>query len=801
MSNLVIVESPAKCAKIRSFLGSGWNVIATMGHIRALEEDLDAVGIDRNFEPRFEFLKTKSKAIAGIRDAFKGASQVYLAADDDREGEAIAYSVCKLLKLDPTATPRAVFHEITKPAVLKAVAEPRRIDMPKVYAQQARSMLDMMIGFTMSPLLWGMGRGLSAGRCQTPALRLVVEKEKEIEGFSSALTWVIDGMWVPVGAAHDKFSFKAAMVDSLEDEDSVINYLENRQGEPGAVISAVTVKPWREGSPVPFITSTLQQQASAVLRYNPKRTMQIAQKLYEGGHITYMRTDSTALSDEAREDAVSWIKATYGEEYLGAGALGQVGSDVKKKKAAKRAADEAELVPQAAHGESAQQTKPGLPAVQAAHECIRPTHVEEEEIDSEDPSEKALYKMIRHRTLQSLMAEARGETRTVIFNCDSDHGEWPWRASWKRTTFEGWRRLGKVAAIDDAEGEEEEEAQDDIWTQTSRLVVGSRLIWQSLEGRAVISRPTSRYTEATLVRELERKGIGRPSTFASLIAAIIDKGYVEVKNIEAKKQVVNHYELLSGQETTVEEKQLAIGGEKQKMVPTPLGRQVIEFLMREYSDIFDYSFTANMEAGLDLVASGGGAATKAEGGQWKKILYDTWNSYKDRYLADKERQTAGPTGGGGPSDKIKMFGEYKAVMSKKGPLLLKEGEKKTDATVFYGWPEGTTWESITEEVALEFIADKVAEKAAAGPPAGILKKIGPFIFREGKEGRNRYMYKDGLKDRKFVSVPESLNLDKTSEKEAEAVYKHGLALIKERGAQQKTSRGGFSGRGRGRGRG
>jgi DNA topoisomerase-1 len=776
MSNLVIVESPAKCAKIRSFLGSGWNVIATMGHIRALEEDLDAIGIDRDFEPRFEFLKTKSKAIAGIRDAFKSASQVYLAADDDREGEAIAYSVCKLLKLDPTATPRAVFHEITKQAVLKAVAEPRRIDMPKVYAQQARSMLDMMIGFTMSPLLWGMGRGLSAGRCQTPALRLVVEKEKEIEGFSSSLTWAIDGLWVHVGTADRKFSFKAAMVDSLEDEDSVINYLENRQGEPGAAVSAAVVKPWREGSPVPFITSTLQQQSSAILRYNPKRTMQIAQKLYEGGHITYMRTDSTALSDEAREDAVAWIKATYGEEYLGAVALGQV-EVVKKPKA--KAKKEVE--------------NPELPVAQAAHECIRPTHMEEEEINTDDPSEKALYKMIRNRTLQSLMAEARGETRTVTFDCDGDDKAWPWRASWKRTTFEGWRKLGRVAAIDDAETDEEE-AKDDIWTQTSRLVVGSRLTWQSLEGRAVISRPTSRYTEATLVRELEKRGIGRPSTFASLIGAIVDKGYVEVKNIEAKKQVVNHYELLAGGETTVEEKELALGGEKQKMVPTALGRQVIEFLMREYSDIFDYSFTANMEAGLDLVASG------ASGNPWKKILYDTWNSYKDRYLADKERQTAGPTGGGGPSDKIKMFGEYKAVMSKKGPLLLKEGASKADATVFYGWPEGTTWESITEAVALEFITEKAAEKAAAGPPAGILKKIGPFIFREGKEGRNRYMYKDGLKDRKFVSVPESLNLEKTSEKEAEAVYKHGLAVIKERGSQNKGrgQRGGFGGRGRGR---
>jgi DNA topoisomerase-1 len=772
--NLVIVESPAKCAKIKSFLGDGWRVVATMGHIRALAEDLDAIGLDRDFEPRFEFLKTKSKAITGLKDAMKGCSQVYLAADDDREGEAIAFSVCKLLKLDPTATPRAVFHEITKAAIQKAVATPRRIDMPKVFAQQTRAMLDMMIGFTMSPLLWGIKRGLSAGRCQTPALRLVVEKEKEIEGFVSGMSWQVEGGWA--AAEENGFAFNAKMCDVLEDEESVQNYLEIRLDAPGGTVRSAVVKPWQLGSPEPFITSTLQQQASASLKMNPKRTMQVAQKLYEDGHITYMRTDSTALSEEAREEARNWIRERLGAEYLGA--LAAAAPKPKKKGAEPHAA---------------------LPEAQAAHECIRPTHFDLEDLEGAEPGEKSLYRLIRNRTLQSLMARCEGETRRVVFDCDEDDQTWPWEASWKRTTFEGWRRLGRVAILDENENETDEENSDAaIWNTSGKLVAGSRLKWSKLEGRAVMSRAATRYTEATLVRELEKRGIGRPSTFASLIAAIVDKGYVEVKNIDAKKVTVNLYELTEEEGLTVEEKQVAVGGEKQKMVPTPLGSSVIDFLMREYSDIFDYGFTANMERGLDAISSGVGGADN-----WKQLLRDTWGSYKDRYYKHKiltpVTNTNGQEGGAPGSAKIRQFPPYKAVMSGKGPLLLKEGATKADKTVFYGWPEGFEFSEITEGAAVAFCEKRIAElasKPASGEAAvGILKQLGPYVFREGKDGMSRYMYKDGMKDRKFVTLPVGLDLEKITEKEAANVYKIGLAQIAERG------RGGFGGRGRGRGRG
>ena len=308
MSSLLIVESPAKCSKIQGFLGAGWRVIPTMGHIRSLEEDLGAVGLDRDFEPRFQWIKEKSKAIAQIKEAAAKATTIYLASDDDREGEAVSYSVLTLLKLNPATTPRAVFREITESAVKAAVAAPRRLDMNRVHAQQARAVLDMMVGFTISPLLWKyVGPALSAGRCQTPALRLLVDQEKAIKNFTASTAWKIKGMWN---------TFEANMTEELEDQESSTNYLENIHNEtPGTVTSAVT-KPTTEQPPKPLITSTLQQEASATMSLQPKRTMQIAQRLYEAGHITYMRTDCAVLSEEAKAAAISWVRTAFGDEYI-----------------------------------------------------------------------------------------------------------------------------------------------------------------------------------------------------------------------------------------------------------------------------------------------------------------------------------------------------------------------------------------------------------------------------------------------------------------------------------------------------
>ena len=286
MVNLVIVESPAKCSKIQGFLGTGWKCIATFGHIRALQEDLDAVGLDRDFEPKYMFLKEKAKSIAGLKEAAKEADTIYLASDDDREGEAIAYGVAVLLGLNPTTTPRAVFHEITASAVRNAVANPRRIDMNRVNAQQARSILDMMVGFTISPLLWNyVGPALSAGRCQTPALRLLCEREEQITNFTAQTIWKVKGEWQ---GAKTQFAFPAVLKDDLEDKESAVNFLENIHNDSTGTIFSASTKAWSESAPKPLITSTLQQECSALYSIPPKKTMMIAQKLYEQGYITYM---------------------------------------------------------------------------------------------------------------------------------------------------------------------------------------------------------------------------------------------------------------------------------------------------------------------------------------------------------------------------------------------------------------------------------------------------------------------------------------------------------------------------------
>ena len=272
--SLCIVESPAKCGKIQGFLGPGWKVVATMGHIRALEETVDAVGIDRDFQPRYTFIKEKGKAMSGIKEAAKSAHTIFLAADDDREGEAIAYSVAVLLNLDPAKTPRAVFHEITKEAVTKAVANPRRLDMNRVDAQQARAVLDMMVGFTISPILWKcVGPALSAGRCQTPALRLLVDREREITTFSAQTSWRISGDWTATAAG---LTFPASLYDELEDEESAMNFLENIHADTRGEVLSTKTAPRTAAPPKPLITSTLQQEASAIFSYQPKSTMKSA---------------------------------------------------------------------------------------------------------------------------------------------------------------------------------------------------------------------------------------------------------------------------------------------------------------------------------------------------------------------------------------------------------------------------------------------------------------------------------------------------------------------------------------------
>jgi DNA topoisomerase-1 len=811
---LVIVESPAKCGKIQGFLGPGYVVKASMGHIRALEETLDAVGLTTDFEPRFQFIDAKSRVQKDLKDAAKGAEQVYLAADDDREGEAIAYSVALLLKLPLATTPRIVFHEITQTAIQAAMEHPRRLHMDRIYAQQARSMLDMMIGFTLSPILWNhVARGLSAGRCQTPALKLVVEKERQIQAFKAASSWRLTGEF-----AAGTTKLIASLQDELEDEADALNFLENcytDRANPHIVNSNVT-RPWSSNAPDPLITSTLQQQASALFSFSPKTTMLIAQKLYEGGHITYMRTDKAVLSEEAVGDAKHWVTEAFGPAYVAPEESKPKELKEPKAKKSKKGPKETEAT---AEG----------PKAQEAHEAIRPTHMEIAEISDTDPTHRKLYNLIRQRAIQSVMSKAVGETCTVTFH-RKDDADFPWTAKWRRTTFQGWQRMGRVADLAADETEEEADASAATWTQAQALIPMTTLTWTTLQANPYETKPAGRFTEATLVRELESHGIGRPSTFSSLLSAIQDRGYAEITDITGKDVTLKTYSLTATWPPLEQIVKKKMGGEKKKLVPTALGLQCLSFLEKHFPHLFDYKFTSQMETRLDLVEKG----TEP----WKQVLRDTWATYKDKYESMKSGGSIAPSSAPGlpgstDSSKVKTFSDgLKAVMSKKGPLILQEGTN----TVFYGWPASVVFDDLTEADARAFIAKVSEAKAVAEEPIGTFEgqpvlrktgKFGPYItagtitlsvlstdswieieeklkakaaspsstlktfkdyeIRNGPYGP--YMFKISLKKKVFVSIPKSIDINTITEATVADLYKSASEAKKAwKGAKQEVKK-------------
>lgn len=754
--SLVIVESPAKCQKIQSYLGKGWKVIASLGHIRGLEQNLNFLKTD--FEPKYEYLKEKAKAIAQLKEEAKKADTVYLAADRDFEGEQIAYSVCLLLKLNPKKTHRITFTEITEKAVKNAIDNPGFINMNRVHTQQSRAMLDLLLGFTMSPLLWRyVAPSLSAGRCQIPSLRLVVEREDAINNFKVSSSWSL----------YATFNgYNATMEDELEDEESVQNYMENIYQTPDATILTKTIKKWSESAPQPLITSTLQQQASALYGSNPKATMRSAQRLYEAGHITYMRTDKAVLSEEAKSEAIAFVTEEYGVEF--------VNNDANEERKRKKNDEEKKA--------------------QEAHEAIRPTHMEVREVEGED---RKIYALIWQRTIQSVMAAARGETCRVQIQIAGDT-DFTWRTESKRTVFEGWKCAGKIAVIDD-----EEENADSDWSILNRLNIGDKIQWIKITAEPKDTKAHGRYTEATLVRELERHGIGRPSTFASLLSVIQEKNYVEHVNIPSKDILIKEYIITPHQwpPSTVDKKK-KVGAEKNKLVPTELGRSVLAFILQHFDDLFQYNFTSHMEKRLDAIAEGTD--------DWKEIIKTTWDSYKDRFTALSQDKPE-------TSTKKKEFKNgLKAVQTRKGPLLLIEGDK----TEFLGWPKGITFEDMTEEVALQFMnisnISNISNNMGEWNSNPIIKKSGkfgdylqcgmisiPFIadeehnatierleakqnteqvvfknytIRTGKYGP--YIMKTSVKKAVFVSLPKDIDMTKLTEKEVDAIYKMGIEAKK-----------------------
>lgn len=818
MTTLVIVESPAKCSKIQSFLGDGYKVHATMGHIRALDETLDSVGIERGWEPRYVELTSKKDAISKLRTAAKGCAQVLLASDDDREGEGIAWHVCFILKLNPATTQRIVFHEITKTAILNAVAHPRTLDMNKVNAQQARAMLDLLVGFTISKVLWNrVAPKLSAGRCQTPALRLVVERDAEVENHSSTAYWKLHGSF-----KAKTLSFDASVPTEFPTQSDVYAVLEKVRSNTAATVNSVKVSVSTSNPPKPFITSTLQQEASSLHGLSPKTTMQAAQKLYEAGHITYMRTDNAVLSEEAATAIRAYITTAHGETYLGpAGAhvastaAGGAGAPIDKT---------AEPSKKTKKSKKASTTEtPAAPEAQAAHEAIRPTHPEEPEPLISDSTQKTVYRLIWKRAIQCQMAAALTDVRKVTLTLDADPTI-VWNAEQTKVAFPGWR------ALERQDPERTAKEATEYTVGASELTEGAAITWTSLTADEQFTKPKGRYTEASLIAELEKRGIGRPSTFATLVSTIVDRDYVEKTNVEGKVQDSRHYTLKPAVWPPVlKTESHKLGAEKNKLRSTALGRSVSEFLAREYSDLFNYEFTAAMEGDLDSIARG----VKP----WKSLLQSTWDTYKDRYAS----MSTGGAAAKAAKERVLADG-VKVIMSKKGPLFVRDpppGSPKTAKATFAPLPAPVAFESATaadaeaafnaaKEAAqgkllgtLEgtpiyqktgpygpyvecggtrmplrgtFELDEICEKLKAkisfatastdvsGAAAPYNRVIGEYTIKRGPYGL--YFYKHALKQVKFVKFPATLNPDTVTVADLNPVYSDG---IKKKGRFVKKS--------------
>ncbi len=557
MNNLVIVESPAKAKTIEKFLGKGYTVLSSYGHIRDLKKKGIAIDFDNNFQPEYEIPADKKDTVRKLKEAAKKADMVWLASDEDREGEAIAWHLYEVLDLKPANTKRIVFHEITKPAILNAIANPRDIDLDRVNAQQARRVLDRIVGFELSPVLWKKIKpSLSAGRVQSVAVRLICEREKEIAAFSPESYYRVSGQFEIPGS---KSLLKADLSRRCSDEKDAMDVLTECH-DATFKISEVNVRPGKRQPYPPFTTSTLQQEASRRLGFSVNQTMVIAQKLYEDGKITYMRTDSTNLSELALRDIASTIKNDMGDEYL-------------------------KIRHYHTHSKGAQE----------AHEAIRPTYVSNRTIDG-DAKEQKLYDLIWRRAVASQMADADIEKTTVDIavmpsgdNAPEDTSHGVFKAEGEVVVFPGFLQVYQTGSGKD--------------TALPPLSAGMTLSPKEIMASEDFTQAPPRYTEASLVKKMEELGIGRPSTYAPTISTIQQREYVKHGEKEGTPRDFKEITLKKGK-ISMKTKTLSVGSEKGKLVPTDTGMVVNDFLTEYFPDILDYNFTAKIEEKFDDIAEG-----------------------------------------------------------------------------------------------------------------------------------------------------------------------------------------------------
>jgi DNA topoisomerase I len=577
--NLLIVESPAKAKTIEKILGNDFEVKSSYGHIRDLEKDDMGIDINNNFMPRYKIPDDKLKVVRDLKQLSKKADTVWLASDEDREGESISWHLAQVLGLDVNSTKRIVFHEITKPAINAAIQNPRLIDMNLVNSQQARRVLDRLVGFELSPVLWrkiGMKGGLSAGRVQSVAVKLIAEREREINQFTATSSFKIEASLAATDASGKRISFKAedGGTRTIEAAEDFLSRCMNATYS----VKDIIVKPAKRTSAAPFTTSTLQQEASRKLGYGVSKTMLLAQKLYESGKITYMRTDSVNLSGTAKEQIKNEVLKNYGERYL------QLRNFKNK-------------------NESAQE----------AHEAIRPTDMSESRIHDIETSR--LYELIWKRTIASQMSDAILEKTTAKIKISTVEDELT--ASGEVLKFDGFLKIYN-------EGNDDDDGDNAAFGSESRLPplsVNQQLDFEEMTATEKFTRHAARYTEASLVKKLEELGIGRPSTYAPTISTIIKRNYVEKRDKEGTRRNIRIVKL--SKENTINKLITTenTGAEKGKLFPTDLGLVVTDFLNQHFDKVMDYSFTANIEEEFDKIAEGNL--------QWNKMVGEFYKPFHD----------------------------------------------------------------------------------------------------------------------------------------------------------------------------
>ena len=646
--NLVIVESPAKAKTIEKFLGKDYVVKSSFGHIRDLSKKGLGIDIDAHFAPDYEILPDKRKVVDELSKLSKSVDTVWLASDEDREGEAIAWHLAEVLDLPVDKTKRIVFHEITKPAILHAIETPRTIDMNLVNAQQARRVLDRIVGFELSPVLWKKVKpSLSAGRVQSVAVRLIVEREREIIAFHSTPYYRVVAQFYRTDD-QTKTLFKAELGTRFENKEQAEEFLRKSIGA-AYTVTKVEEKPAKRYPAAPFTTSTLQQEAGRKLGMSVAQTMSVAQHLYEQGLITYMRTDSVNLSQQAIAQCKTEITSLFGEKYS------------------------------ATHN-----YKTKTKGAQEAHEAIRPSYIDRMHIEG-TPAEKRLYELIWKRTVASQMVPAEIDRTTIAIGVDGT--QWQYGATGEVIRFDGFLRLYSEST-DDETSESSEAA-------LPKLVEGEKVTATQVTATERFTAPPARYNEASLVKKLEELGIGRPSTYAPTITTIINRGYVVKQNREEQRRA--YTQLTLGAQGRITEKNLteSFGKEKNRLSPTDIGMVVNDYLESQFSQIMDYNFTANVEKEFDRIA--GGKIT------WSQMIEDFYGPFHK--MVDKAIGTQNDK-----STQVRILGTdpatghtVKARIGRYGPMVEIEGAEG-EKSRFASLKKGQLIASITLDEALELFA-------------------------------------------------------------------------------------------------